>query len=114
MKMNKFKALLEGGMDAVKKASILSETSKNMQVGIAAAVGIIGTSSIVDAGLSAGQHKDMLKQKRIQEHQLKKKTTKSNEYKYMGMTAPPSNPGLVQSMFNQRSGHSNTWGGRKY
>jgi hypothetical protein len=112
--MNKFKALLDGGMDAVKKASLLSETSKTMQVGITAAVGIIGVSSVVDAGLSASHRRDMLKQKRIQEHQLEKKTNRSNDYRYMGMTAPSSNPGLVQSMFNQRSGHSNTWGGRKY
>lgn len=88
------------------------------------AVGIIGVASVVDTANKYSQKSEQRKQERIQEKNLRRKTDRALEDRYLGMggpvpsnadfVQPSSNVGLVQSLFGNRTGHSNTWGGTRY
>lgn len=82
--------------------------------GLVAAAATIGAASLLDNLNDRRDRAETYKQERIQKKNLQRKRENSNDYRYMGMTDPGTNPGLVQQMFNQRSGHSNTWGGKRY
>jgi len=95
-------------------AEYWSKSSKWVTYGLVGAVATIGVASVLDGANKANERARMYKQQRIQERNLQKKNENSNQYRYMGMTNPSNNVGLVQGMFNNRSGHSNSWGGRRY
>lgn len=105
-------SILNKADDLAEKFATHTEWAK---YGLLASAAIIGVSSLLDAANDYGEHKQTLKQQRIQEHQLQEKNNKQLEDRWIGLASPPqSTAGLVQEMFNMRSGHSNTWGGVRY
>lgn len=88
------------------------EKSAPMVIGGAAA--FIGIASLTHSFMKSQDRYREIKQRELQEKQLKEKRRKSSKDKWVGMIEPRAHVGVVQSMFANRTGHTNTWGGRRY
>ena len=101
--------------ETTKEGDMLATATEWGTYGLIGAAAVIGTTGLLDVVNSHGERRETQKQQRIQERQLKEKNEKELKKQWIGLDSPPPNTvGLVQQMFNMRSGHSNTWGGVRY
>ena len=81
---------------------------------IAGTAAFIGVAAVTDFIMDKNDEKKLEDQQIKQEKQLKKKREESLKYRRSSLGQVSAHAGLVQEMFNQRKGHSNTWGGVRY
>ena len=82
--------------------------------GFIGAAAFIGIAAMLDSYMNNQNRHRMYKQQRIQERKLREKTEKDLEHRRVGIVAPPGHAGIVQKLFDNRIGHTNTWGGVRY
>jgi hypothetical protein len=74
----------------------------------------IGAASVIDLWMTVDEYNDARKAELRQERNLERQRRKDMEYRWAGLTNHHNYDGLVQKLFEQRIGHTNTWGGRRY
>lgn len=97
-----------------------ADKAGNVEWGLygAVAVGVvIGAAGILDMYNDYKEKNEEKKQVKTQEKNLRRKKEKLYEDRYLGYGAPaplPSQVGLMEDLFNDRIGHTNSWGGNRY
>lgn len=75
---------------------------------------IIGGAAVVDWGMDAVDNNRAKREAKRMRRQEKKENTRTDEAKEIAYTSMPEFENFVQSLWEERSRHSNRWGGRLY
>lgn len=101
--------------DALRKASKWADyagdfTERYGSKFIVTATAVIGASAAIDWAMGHSERRRAEREEEKQERLLREKNKRFLQDQFTGI----ENPGLVQDLFDRRTGHSNVWGGQKY
>jgi hypothetical protein len=76
--------------------------------------GIIAAGTLLHTGIKYADKERERQQLRVQENDRKKRDEKLNQFDYDLYSELNRLNGLPQQLYGKRTGHSNTWGGKRY